>query len=199
MVDHGSRCGEVDGRRVTGQQPRRGGRIARRDHGADVVAGVAGLRLHHAGHLAMAEQRQLHATLRAGSKNAWCSRHTASRTRASSTTNVRLTRDAPWEMSETLMSPTVANTRAAIPGVVRRPSPTTHTIARSGSSVTVPSLRRSATMPSNDAVSSTVSDTLTSEVVTTSTAVRCRSNTSNKARRNPYAPSMRVEVICRIV
>ena len=54
-------------------------------------------------------------------------------------------------------------------------------------------------MASNAPVSSTVSDTLTSDVVTTSTAVRCRSNTSNKARKNPYAPSIRVEVICRIV
>src|SRR5437660_11122394 len=104
MVDHGSRCGEVDGDRVAGEQARRVGRIARGDHCADVVAGLAGLRFHHAGHLAVAQQRQSHATLRVGSKKAWCSRHTTSRTRASSTTKVRLTREAPCETSEALVS-----------------------------------------------------------------------------------------------
>src|SRR2546430_6478877 len=199
VLDHGCRHREVDGNRVTGEQPDGVRHVAGCDHRADLVTRLASLRLHDARHLAVAQQRQFHATLRAGSKNAWCSRHTTSRTRASSTTKVRLTREAPWEMSETLMSPTVVNTRAATPGVARRPSPTTHTIARSGSSDTVLSPCRSATMASRDPASSTVSDTLTSDVVTTSTAVRCRSNTSNNARRNPYAPSMRAAVIWRIV
>src|SRR2546428_2390568 len=97
----------------------------------------------------------------------------------------RLTREAPCEMSDTLMSETVANTRAAIPGVVRRPSPTTQTMARPDSTDTVPNGRNSATISGSDSTSSTVSDTLTSEVVTTSTTVRCRSNTSNNPRRKP--------------
>ena len=44
-----------------------------------------------------------------------------------------------------------------------------------------------------------VTDTLTSEVVTTSTDVRWRSNTSNTRRRNPCAISIRVEVMSMTV
>src|ERR1044072_4265680 len=95
---------KVDGHRVPGKETGGVGRIAGGDHRAQVVPRRARLSLDHAGHPAVTEQRQLHATLRAGSKNAWCSRHTTSPTRASSTTKVRWTREAPWEMSETLMS-----------------------------------------------------------------------------------------------
>src|SRR6266480_3603061 len=133
------------------------------------------------------------------SKHASCSRRTASCTRSSAITKVRLTRDAPWEISETLMSCTVLKMRAAIPGVVRNPSPTTHTIARCGSTLTSPSARSSLTMAGSARASSSVSETLTSDVVTTSTTVRWRSNTSNRARRKPYAPSMRVDAICSTV
>src|SRR5207249_12154024 len=83
------------------------------------------------------------------SNRASCSRRTASRTRASSTTKVRLTREAPCEMSETLMSDTVANTRAAIPGVVRRPSPTTQKMARPDSTDTLLIARNSAALSVN--------------------------------------------------
>src|SRR5256886_14276807 len=83
---------------------------------------------------------------RARSKHASCSRRTASCTRSSAITKVRLTRDAPWEISETLMSCTVLKMRGAIPGVVRNPSPTTHTIARCGSTPTSPSARSPLTM-----------------------------------------------------
>src|SRR2546430_13903568 len=136
---------------------------------------------------------------RSRSKHASCSRRTASYTRSSATTKVKLTRDAPWEISETLMSWIVVKMRAAIPGVVRNPSPTTHTIARCGSTLTSPSARSSLTMAGNARASSKVSETLTSHVVTTSTTVRWRSNTSNSARRKPYAPSMRVDAICSTV
>jgi hypothetical protein len=54
-------------------------------------------------------------------------------------------------------------------------------------------------MSGSDRASSTVSDTLTSDVVTTSTTVWCRSNTSNSPRKKPYAPSIRVEPICSTV
>ena len=47
--------------------------------------------------------------------------------------------------------------------------------------------------------SSIVTDTLTSEVVTTSTGVLWRSNTSNSRRRKPCAISMRVEVMSTTV
>src|SRR5438309_7357282 len=136
---------------------------------------------------------------RSRSKHASCSRRTASYTRSSATTKVKLTREAPWEISDTLMSWTVVKMRAAIPGVVRNPSPTTHTIARCGSMLTSPSARSSLTMAGSARASSRVSDTLTSDVVTTSTTVRWRSNTSNSARRKPYAPSMRVDAICSTV
>ena len=48
-------------------------------------------------------------------------------------------------------------------------------------------------------MSSTVTDTLTSDVVTTSTAVLNRSNTSNSRRRKPCAISIRVEVMSMTV
>jgi hypothetical protein len=47
--------------------------------------------------------------------------------------------------------------------------------------------------------SSIVTDTLTSDVVTTSTAVLWRSNTSNRRRRKPCAISMRVDVMSTTV
>ena len=50
-------------------------------------------------------------------------------------------------------------------------------------------------MPSRACRSSIVTETLTSEVVTTSTGVRKRSNTSKTRRRKPYAISMRVEAM----
>ncbi len=47
--------------------------------------------------------------------------------------------------------------------------------------------------------SSIVTDTLTSDVVTTSTDVRCCSNTSKMRRRKPCAISMRVDVMSTTV
>src|SRR6267378_2867980 len=44
---------------------------------------------------------------RSRSKHASCNRRTASCTRSSATTKVKLTREAPWEISDTLMSWTV--------------------------------------------------------------------------------------------
>ena len=54
-------------------------------------------------------------------------------------------------------------------------------------------------MSSSRRVSSTVTDTLTSDVVTTSTGVLKRSNTSNSRRRKPCAISMRVDVMSTTV
>ena len=55
------------------------------------------------------------------------------------------------------------------------------------------------TMAGSRRRSSTVTETLTSEVVTTSTGVRWRSKTSNKRRRKPWAISIRVEVMSTTV
>ena len=59
--------------------------------------------------------------------------------------------------------------------------------------------RSAAAMLPSRRSSSTVTDTLTSEVVTTSTAVRYRSNTSKTRRRKPYAISIRVDVMSTTV
>ena len=67
----------------------------------------------------------------------------------------------------------------------RRPSPTALTIAMPVSHATSANARSSATIPSIAWRSSIVTDTLTSEVVTTSTGVSKRSKTSNTRRRKP--------------
>src|SRR5215208_955597 len=128
-----------------------------------------------------------------------CNLVTASFTWSSSTAKVKLILDAPCEISVTLISLIVLNTRAAIPGVPLKPSPTTQMIARPFSTRTVPNCSSSSTIAGNELASSNESETLTSEVVTTSITVRCRSKTSKSARRNPYAPSMRAEVIWTVV
>ena len=71
------------------------------------------------------------------------------------------------------------------------PCPTTATMARPSFTVTSPSGARSRTSASSRLASSTVSETLTSLLASTSTGTSWRSNTSNSCRRKPYAPSMR--------
>ena len=67
--------------------------------------------------------------------------------------------------------------------VLRRFSPTAQRIAISRSNDTSAKFRRSSDNRFEAPVSSTVTDTLTSDVVTTSTAVRKRSNTSKSRRK----------------
>ena len=62
-------------------------------------------------------------------EEAACKRRTASGTSHSSTTNVRLISEAPCEIMRMLTSASSPNTRAAIPGVSRKFSPTRQTIA----------------------------------------------------------------------
>ena len=62
------------------------------------------------------------------------------------------------------------NTQPTMPGVSRRFSPTRQTIALRPSYFTSASLDKSAAKAGIDSVESKVSETLTSEVVTTSTA-----------------------------
>ena len=68
---------------------------------------------------------------------------------------------------------------------VRSRSPTAQTIAIPSSCETSAKAESSDSMPSSDRRSSMVTETLTSEVVTTSTGVRKRSNTSKTRRRKP--------------
>jgi len=63
-------------------------------------------------------------------KNSWCSRRTTSGPSSSRTTNVMLIAEAPWEITSTLAGWTARKSRAASPGVVRMPMPTTAMIAR---------------------------------------------------------------------
>ncbi len=98
-------------------------------------------------------------------------------------------------MSATLIPPSAPKTRPATPGLPRSPSPTTQTMAQSSSTWTSPSRASSAAIAGSGVGSSTVSETLTSEVATMSTGVRWRSKTSKIARRKPYAPSMRADVM----
>ena len=85
---------------------------------------------------------------------------------------VRFTLEEPNEIIETLMSLMAEKSRAAMPGVWRKPSPTIETIVRPSSTSTFPSCCRSGINSGNALASSIESETLTSEVVTTSTAVR---------------------------
>ena len=77
------------------------------------------------------------------------------------------------------------STRVASRASVRSRSPTAQTIAIPSSLATSAKAESSATMPSSARRSSIVTETLTSEVVTTSTGVRKRSNTSKTRRRKP--------------
>jgi hypothetical protein len=93
----------------------------------------------------------------------------------------------------TRWSPSAVSARAIAgleaPSVV----PTSATMPRCRSTATSPRAESPATRSSSGALSSTVSDTDTSEVATTSTGVRCAAKTSNTCRRKPCAMSMRVE------
>src|SRR6185437_10705903 len=74
------------------------------------------------------------------------------------------------------------------------PAPTTATTARCRSMDTSPNARSSTNSASRRDGSSTVTDTETSDVATTSTDVWWRSNTSNSVRRNPGASNIREEL-----
>src|SRR5579884_3054314 len=132
-------------------------------------------------------------------KKAEWRRRTASGTSSSLITKVRLISEAPWEIMRTLMSPRAVNTRAAMPEVPRIFSPTRQTMALRPSYLTSAILVRSAARFGIASLESTVSETLTSDVETTSTAQRCRSKASKIAFRNPCAPSMRAATTSTMV
>src|SRR5258708_4812459 len=124
-------------------------------------------------------------------KNASWRRCMAGCTCAPSTTTVRL---MPLELSESMYtrkSPMASSARDMAEPPSLSPFPTMETIPRFPSIVTSPSVCTSTTSPSTPLPSSMVTDTLTSDVATTSTDVRCRSNTSKIERMKPSVTSMR--------
>src|SRR5262252_2312768 len=150
----------------------------------------------HLSHLSVADQENPH---RHFSKNAPCKRVIASATSASSSTNVNVRRDDAWDTSRSGILSSATMARANTRGSSCSRSPTTETIAIFGSVVTSANAFSSHTISASFRVSSTVTDTLTSDVVTTSTAVLNRSNTSNRRLRKPCAPNMRVDVMSTTV
>src|SRR5262249_35212779 len=162
-------------------------------------------------HLSIADQQNTHcqkatprSTRRSGevasvvlafAKNASCSCIIACGTSKSRNTNVMLRRDAACETSLSGMRSSALTARPKRAASARRLSPTMQMIAISRSQLTSAKFRRLSTIASSRRVSSTVTDTLTSEVVTTSTAVLSRSNTSKRRRRNPWAISIRLDVM----
>src|SRR5262249_572207 len=93
------------------------------------------------------------------SKQTRCNRVMASDACSSSTINVRLILDEPNEIIEMLMSLKAANNRAAIPDVLRRPSPMMQMIVRLPSTSTLPNCSSSGSKSGSDLVSSTDSET----------------------------------------
>ena len=114
-------------------------------------------------------------------------------------TNVMFRLDAACETSRSGMRSSELTARPKIVGSARRFSPTAQTIAMSGSQLTSAKLTRLLTMSWSRRGLSTVTDTLTSDVVTTSTGVLNRSKTSNNRRRKPCAISIRVDVMSTTV
>src|SRR5277367_1197488 len=116
------------------------------------------------------------------SKNSACSERTASSASSSSIMKLMLISDAPCEIMRTLMWRMALKSRAAIPFCPRIFSPTMQTSALRPSYFTSANLLRSAAISGSFSLESTVSETLTSEVETISTAHLCLSKTSKMAR-----------------
>src|ERR1700688_1995442 len=146
-----------------------------------------------------ARQNQANTSGSNSAKNVPCRRWMTSFTSSSSITNVRLISDAPCEIIRIFLSTSLPNTSAATPGLSRKLSPTKQIIALRPSYFTSASLARSAARAGMALLESTVSETLTSDVETTSTATLCRSKASNIARKNPCASSIRGAATSTIV
>ena len=99
----------------------------------------------------------------------------------------------PCDTMRTLIARNAVKAVAATPGVSRIASPTRQTMACPPVRRTSAMRRSASTISVSRSVRSMVSDTATSEVDTTSTAVRIRSKTSKIAARKPCASSMRVD------
>ena len=93
-------------------------------------------------------------------------------TSPSRTTTVMFCREPPWETITRGRPSRAPSTRVARLASRRRPSPTAQTMAIPSSLETSANSDRSVAIASRALRSSMVTDTLTSEVVTTSTGVR---------------------------
>src|SRR6266566_5558589 len=117
----------------------------------------------------------------------------------SSTMKLKLIFEAPCETIRILISAMLQNARRATPGVYLRLFPTRQMSAMFVATSTSPRDFKSSTMASSQETLSNVRETETSEVATMSTDVWCRSKTSNRAFRKPYAISMRDDETVTIV
>ena len=109
------------------------------------------------------------------------------------TTKLMFNTDAPCEIIRILTSRIALNARADTPDVDLIFSPTKLINAFEFSADTSENSRSSLRIESRFAVLSMVSDTLTSDVETTSTGVSKRSKTSKMRRRNPWAINIRLD------
>src|SRR5438046_9842313 len=113
-------------------------------------------------------------------------------------TKEMLIAEAPCEIIWTLTSWTAVNTRCASPGIFLRLSPTQQTIALPPSTFTSLIFRNSVTTSQSFEMSSSVTDTLTSDVETTSTEALCSSKVSKLCLRHRWTANTCVEGIWQI-
>ena len=125
--------------------------------------------------------------------SAACSAPMASLRSCSPMTRLRFMRELPCETILTFTACKAPKTTAATPGVSRMASPTRQTIACPPACDTSAMEASSSVISSSRSSQSMVSDTPTSEVETTSTAVRWRSKIANASAKNPWAINIRVE------
>src|SRR5262249_53883280 len=132
----------------------------------------------HAHHVVTVDRAPGAPTGGSAGKKHWWSAFMATGTSRSRMTNVRFRLDAGCETRRSGVFSSAVTARANTVGSATMCSPTAQTIAIPGSVATSEKARSSSTMEGSRFTLSTVTDTLTSDVVTTSTAVLWRSNTS---------------------
>src|SRR5262249_42267804 len=125
----------------------------------------------HPAHFSVADQQNAHHVRTFAPKNCSCNRFIAAGTSLSRSTNVMFRLDAACDTRRSGMESSDVIARPNSVGSDRRFSPTMQTIAMSRSVLTSAKFRRLLMMSSRRRGLSTVTDTLTSDVVTTSTAV----------------------------
>src|SRR5687767_5477160 len=167
------------------------GRAVRTDNAGDLAVVGRGMLLHEPAHPAMSDEDQPHAGT-SPKKRSWTSASARSRS-VSAMTSVMFRLAAACDSIRT-GTPLNASSRCPTNvGASFRSSPTPQMIAIPSSRVTSATSASAFMMSGSRRVSSIVTETLTSDVVTTSTDVRNCSNTSKIRRRNPCAMSMRVD------
>src|SRR5688572_24508749 len=200
--------GDVDGAKAAGRDRPLARMLVNHARNGGVVLGRQ--RFHQSAHAAVAEQQDTHqlftacpAEARAASegwaRNLSWMRPSAVGKSDSRITKVMFRRDAACDSMRIGTSPTEASTCAASAASSCSPSPTTQTMAMWSSRSTWANPDSPSTIAGNRRASSIVTDTVTSDVVTTSTEVLKRSNTSNRRRRKPCAINMRVDVMLTTV